>query len=89
MSPMPFTPTILKTSLRFERPQVDTCITCEELFVKIKSPILGPNAKKAADAELVVHKRRAKKFHNKIAAVKEICKSYKSLHLGRCYRFNL
>lgn len=62
-------------SLRFGRPQVDTCITCEELEVKIKSPTLGHSAKMAAKAELAVHKRRAKKFHNKIAAVKKICQN--------------
>lgn len=60
-------------SLRFGRPQVDTCITCEELQVKIKSPTLGHSAKMSAEAELQVHKRRAKKFHNKVTAVKEIC----------------
>lgn len=60
-------------SLRFGRPQIDTCIVCEELSVKLKNPTLAFNAKKAVEAELAVHKRRAKKFHNKIAAVKEIC----------------
>lgn len=44
-------------SLRFGRPQVDTCITCEELTVKIKSPQLGDHAKRVAEAELSVHKR--------------------------------
>lgn len=60
-------------SLRFGRPQVDTCITCEELQVKIRSPTLGQSAKRLAKTELEVHKRRAKKFYTKIAAVKEIC----------------
>lgn len=60
-------------SLRFGRPQIDTCIVCEELTVKIKSPVLGFNAKKAFEAEKMIHNRRAKKFHNKIAAMKEIC----------------
>lgn len=59
-------------SLRFGRPQVDTCVTCEELSVKLKSPALGMHAKKAVEAELVVHKRRAKKFHRKINEVKDI-----------------
>lgn len=38
-------------SLRFGRPQVDTSIVCEELAVKIKSPTLNFNAKKAFEAE--------------------------------------
>lgn len=32
-------------SIRFGRPQVDTCITCEQLNVKIKSPSLADNVK--------------------------------------------
>ncbi|VEN44475.1 unnamed protein product [Callosobruchus maculatus] len=62
-------------SLRFGRPQVDTCITCEELTVKIKSPQLGDHAKRAAEAELSVHKRRAKKFHNKISEIRQLCQT--------------
>lgn len=62
-------------SLRFGRPQVDTCITCEELMVKIKNSKLGDHAKRAAEAELTVHKRRSKKFHNKISEIQELCKS--------------
>lgn len=62
-------------SLRFGRPQVDTCITCEELTVKIKSSNLGDHAKRAAQAELSVHKRRAKKFHNKISEIRQLCQT--------------
>lgn len=62
-------------SLRFGRPQVDTCIKCEELTVKIKSPHLGEHAKRAAEAELAVHKRRAKKFHNKISEIRHLCQT--------------
>lgn len=51
-------------TLKFGRPQIDTCVKCEELNLKIKSPSLGDAAKKAAVAEMMVHKRRAKKFYN-------------------------
>lgn len=50
-------------SLRFGRPQVDTCITCEQLNLKIKSPHLNEAAKRSAVAELMVHKRRSRKFY--------------------------
>jgi len=61
-------------SIRFCRPQVDTCITCEQLNVKIKSPSLSDNAKRTYAAELMVHKRRAKKIHNKMVSVKQLYK---------------
>jgi len=48
---------------RFGRPQVDTCCLCEELNLKIKSPHLNDVAKRAAVAELLVHKRKGKKFY--------------------------
>lgn len=48
-------------ALRFGRPQIDVCCKCEELSVKIKSPHLSENVKLAAQAELVIHKRRSKK----------------------------
>nr|CAI5847853.1 unnamed protein product [Callosobruchus analis] len=62
-------------SLRFGRPQVDTCITCEELNVKTKSPHLGDQAKRAAEAELTGHKRRAKKLHKKISEIRQLCQT--------------
>jgi len=52
---------------------VDTCITCEQFNVKIKSPLVD-SVKRTRTAELMVHKRRAKKFHNKIASVQQLCK---------------
>ena len=58
-------------NLKFGQPQVDTCCTCEELNVKIKSPSLNDAAKRATIAELIVHKRRADKFFKKLHAVKE------------------
>lgn len=48
----------------FGRPQVDVCSKCEELNVKIKSPTLNNVAKRAAVAELMVHKSRSKKFYS-------------------------
>lgn len=41
--------------LSFGRPQVDTCCTCEELDVKIKSKFLNETAKRAAEAEKAIH----------------------------------
>lgn len=52
--------------LPFGRPQIDSCCKCEELELKIKSPHLNEAAKRAAQAELDVHKRKSKKFYNKI-----------------------
>ena len=49
-------------NLRFGRPQVDTCVTCESLNTKIKSPALNEVARRSAVAELIVHKRKSKKF---------------------------
>lgn len=60
--------------LGFGRPQVDACVTCEELQTKIKSPVLNENAKKAAVAELIVHKRKAKKFYHMVKSITEVCK---------------
>lgn len=62
-------------TLRFGRPQIDTCCKCEELNVKIKSPSLGDAAKRAAVAELLVHKRRAKKFYSSLQQSTEECKN--------------
>lgn len=58
---------------RFGRPQVDVCSTCEDLNTKIKSPFLNENAKRVAVAELLVHKRRAKKFYNKLQEITNLC----------------
>lgn len=42
---------------------MDTCCTCEELQLKLKSPHLNDVAKRTATAELLVHKRKSKKFY--------------------------
>lgn len=61
--------------LHFGRPQVDTCCKCEELNVKIKSPSLGENDKRAAVVELMIHKRRAKKFFTSLRESTNECKN--------------
>lgn len=53
-------------SLRFGRPQVDVCTTCETLNNKIKDQYLNETAKRTAVAELMVHKRRSSKFYKKL-----------------------
>ncbi|XP_050307232.1 uncharacterized protein LOC126743979 [Anthonomus grandis grandis] len=53
-------------NLSFGRPQVDVCSTCELLNNKIKDQNLNDTAKRTAVAELIVHKRRAKKCYSKI-----------------------
>ncbi|XP_063229232.1 uncharacterized protein LOC134534688 [Bacillus rossius redtenbacheri] len=69
-------------SLSFGLPQVDTCATCEELDIKLKSPFLNQKAKKVAEAEKCVHLRRAKKFSAKIKEISEIIKADKAGDLG-------
>lgn len=60
-------------SLAFGRPQVDTCCQCEELSVKIKSPAINDVAKRVYVADLLVHKRRAKKFFKTMESVRHQC----------------
>lgn len=69
-------------SLKFGRPQVDTCCTCEEFAVKIKSKFLNDSAKRVAAAEKVVHLRRANKFYEKIKEVTELVRSDTSGKIG-------
>ncbi|XP_069690272.1 uncharacterized protein [Periplaneta americana] len=73
-------------SLRFGRPQVDVCSKCEELGVKIKSSNLCDSLKRVAVVEMMVHKRRSKKFYNKIKEVEEICKERNDV-LGICFDY--
>lgn len=58
-------------NFRFGRPQVDVCSKCEQLNCKIKSSTLCESAKKAAVAELLIHKKRSKKFYNSMTEAKE------------------
>lgn len=55
----------------FGRPQVDVCSVCESLKAKLRDKSLNDNAKRAAAAELVIHKRRANKFYAKMKEVSE------------------
>nr|CAH7732278.1 unnamed protein product [Callosobruchus chinensis] len=59
-------------SLRFGRPQVDFCATCETLNNKIKNQHLNEVAKRTAEAELMVHKRRTKTFCTKLKSESEL-----------------
>lgn len=63
----------------FGRPQIDTCGKCEELIVKIRSPSLNDTAKRLAAAELIIHKKRAKKFYATIKSIQEKSKSDKTV----------
>lgn len=60
---------------RFGRPQVDVCSTCEDLIIKMKSTNLNENAKRAASAEYIVHKRRANKFYKKVDEIEKLSKT--------------
>lgn len=60
-------------SLRFGRPQIDVCSECERLGTKLKDPHLNDNAKRVNAAELLIHKRRAKKFYTQIQNVTKMC----------------
>lgn len=73
-------------NLRFGRPQVDTCVTCESLNTKIKSPALNEVARRSAVAELIVHKRKSKKFYHKLDEVRNKCQSDDSI-AGLCFDF--
>lgn len=53
---------------------MDTCITCGPLNIKIESPSLSDNVERTYATELMVHKRKAKKFHNKMASIQQLCK---------------
>jgi hypothetical protein len=59
-------------NLRFGRPQVDVCCQCELLSVKIKNKSLNETARRVSVAELMVHKRRAKKFYSALKSSKKL-----------------
>lgn len=58
--------------LKFGQPQTDACTTCEELGVKIKSNELCESAKRTAAGELLVHKRRSRKFYDALKESKTL-----------------
>lgn len=73
-------------NLKFGRPQIDTCCTCELLSLKIKSPSLNDAAKRAASAELTVHKRRAQKFYTTLKDIKKECQE-RTDTVGLCFDY--
>ena len=48
--------------LRFGRPQIDCCCTCEDLKVKLRNPHPNDAAKRVTAAELMVYLRKSMKF---------------------------
>lgn len=72
-----------KFALRFGRP-ADTCCLCESLDSRINSKTLNDVAKKVALAEKLVHKKRAKKFYNKLQEARQRSQEDESF-LGICY----
>ena len=67
--------------LRFGRPQVDECSKCEELTLKVESRGLCNNAKRAAAAELEIHKQEARLFYKKLSEVRDRARTELSLLL--------
>lgn len=52
-------------NLRFGRPQIDVCCTCENLNSKILNRHLNDIAKEVVATVLLVHNRKSKKIFNK------------------------
>lgn len=76
--------------LKFGRPQVDTCCMCESLSLKIKSKDINENAKRVTTAEMLVHKRRSKKFYTALQeSTKKSKKSDNVVALSFDYMQNL
>lgn len=73
----------------FGRPQVDVCLTCEELKVKLRSKSLADNVKRSVAAELLIHQRRAKKFYGVIKNLTESMKNddFRKKNLALCYDY--
>lgn len=63
----------------FWRLQIDTCGKCEELIVKVRSPSLNDTANQVAAAELIIHKKRAKKFYTTVKSIQEKSKCDKTV----------
>ncbi|KAJ9589899.1 hypothetical protein L9F63_016960, partial [Diploptera punctata] len=68
----------------FGRPQFDVCSLCEVLNAKLKDKNLNDNAKRTAVAELMVHKRRAKKFYT---SMKEASKDDDDETVAMCFDY--
>lgn len=64
---------------KFGRPQVDVCSQCEDLGNKLKSTSLNKNTERVTSAELIVNKKKAKKFDLKMKSIVEISKNRKDV----------
>lgn len=71
--------------LKCGRSQVDSCVTCETLNVRLKNTHLNPIVKRVAAAEKLVHQKRAIKFYKKLK-LKEKCQIDKSC-ITLCFDF--
>lgn len=60
------------------------CSQCEALNAKLKDKNLHDNAKRTATAELIVHKRRAKKFYT---SIKEASKGEDNETVALCFDY--
>lgn len=58
-------------SLRFKPPQVDICIKCEELSIKIRDKTIPDERKRYLIAEKLIHLRQAAKFYKKLRAIQK------------------
>lgn len=72
--------------LHFGRPQVDTCITCEQLNVTISNSHVSESAKKQAEINLKVHKARANKFYSTIKNTKDLSQRRDDM-VGLCFDY--
>lgn len=73
-------------SLKFGRPQGDVCSECERLGTRLRDKSLNDNAKRVCAAELMVHKRRAKKFYSNLQEVQALSKDHPEI-LGITFDF--
>lgn len=57
--------------MRFKPPQVDICIKCEELSIKIRDKTIPDERKRYLIAEKLIHLRQAAKFYKKLRAIQK------------------
>ena len=72
--------------LHFGRPQVDTCITCEELNVVLKNSHVSEAQRQEAEVKLKAHKTRANKFTDTIRKTKELCQTREDM-VALCFDY--
>lgn len=66
---------------------MDVCCTCKTLNLIIKNPNLNDDAKKVAAAELIVPKRKIKKFYNELKVEIEDKSTNQSNVLSVCFDY--